>query len=643
MSKPLYFIISICTVVLSPVTSFPQYAVIGDAIRDSCNCYTLTTASQYQTGAVWQQTPINLNNSFDFSFKVFLGCTDSIGADGIAFVLQQSDTAIGIGGEGLGFGAISPSVEVSLDNYQNTDSTADPWYDHITIQENGVFSHFEEATAPIPILPDSSNVEDCAWHTFRIKWDAVTHTLSGYFDGLFRVSKNIDLVPMIFGNNPAVYWGFTGTTGYYVNIQKFCTPLRSGFSSNMVNDTLCTGTPVILKDSSESFTTIKSYFWDFGDGITSTETDPSSHNYAQPGNYEIKHTITAADNCVSDVYTKTIAVGDQPVVSFQVFDSCQVELPRLEVDTALKAGSIDQWKWELNNTPFSNEEKPDISKLAPGDYTMTVTAASNFGCVSDLYTKDFTIQASPLVTFAANDGCVNAPVLFTPQQTDNYTTIKNWYWDFGDKLTSDQKDIDHIYTDSGNYPVRVTATATNGCIGSFSNDIFINSVNANAGNDTAVVVNTNFQLNGSGGSIYTWSPPTGLSNPNIANPVAKLSDDMQYLLTVKTAEGCTDTASVKIRVFKGASVIYVPNAFTPNEDGLNDILRPYCIGIKSLVYFIIYNRWGQKMYSTGQLKEGWDGFYHGSLSSAGNYVWILKAIDTRDNVYNLKGSFLLIK
>ncbi|HSV09269.1 MAG TPA: gliding motility-associated C-terminal domain-containing protein, partial [Hanamia sp.] len=246
------------------------------------------------------------------------------------------------------------------------------------------------------------------------------------------------------------------------------------------------------------------------------------------------------------------------------------------------------------------------------------------------------------ITAVIKDGCINMPVSFNAEQTDNLTSVKNWHWDFGDNNFSDAQDAQNTYSVQGNYNVQLTAEATNGCSTLLSKNLFINAVHANAGKDTLVVMNSPFQLDGSGGSSYSWSPATGLNDPFISNPVGKLSDDLRYLLTVKTAEGCVDTASVKVTVFKG-SAVYVPTAFTPNNDGLNDILKPYYVQIKTLSYFTIFNRWGQKIFSTNDLSKGWDGFSNSNEIVAGSYVWVLKAVDAIGKIYNLKGSFVLIK
>jgi len=635
--KPLFFTFCI-VIILLPTLSYSQYILNGNARQESCNCYLLTDSSQDQIGSVWQSIKINLENSFDFSFNVYLGCEDK-GADGIVFILQTDSNSIGASGQGLGFQGITPSIGISLDTYQNF---SEPAFDHISIETNGNNVHSNSIAGPIPASSVNDNIEDCNWHIFRIKWDASTHTLSTYFDGVFRLSAQKDLVTTIFNNNPLVYWGFSGSTGSQFNIQKFCTPLNSDFNTNFSNNATCFGTSVIFKDSSLSFSTIQSYYWDFGDSMTSIKPNPPPHNYSQPGIYLVEHSITAADGCTSKQVIKTIIVSDKPNISFNIYDTCRTISPRLENNTKVNVGWVSQWKWQLDGNSLSNIQNPDLSNLSPGNHSISLIATSNYGCTSNALTKNFNIKDIPDINITVKDGCVNKAISFIAQKTDSLTTINSWYWNFGDGLSSYAQNTDHSYAIKGIYSVELIVGATNGCNGYVSKTIRINRANAFAGKDTVVLKNTPFFLHGSGGNFYTWSPATGLSNPNISNPVGNATDNITYSLTVETLEGCIDTSSIRVTVFKG-SAIYVPTGFTPNNDGRNDILKPTYFGIKSLSYFTIYNRWGQKVFSTNNMNTGWNGSLDGPNSDTGSFVWILRATDLIGKIYNLKGVFTLLR
>ncbi|MEO5648542.1 MAG: PKD domain-containing protein [Ginsengibacter sp.] len=630
-----------CSVFLFPFNSWSQYILNGSATQESCNCYLLTRDELWQGGSVWQSTKIDLRNSFDFSFNIYPGCRDADGADGIAFILQPVSTSLGVAGGGMGFSGVSPSIGVVVDSWKNVEDN-DPDYDHISIQANGVIVHGNDLAGPVPASSTSNNVEDCNWHVLRIKWDAVTHTISTYFDGTLRLSAVTDLVTTIFRNDPMVYWGFSAATGGDGNLQKFCTALNPVFNSGLANDNVCLGTPVSFTDNSTSFTTIKSYHWDFGDGTSSTLANPPPHAYAKPGVYKVTHSITAMDNCESEPFTRMVTVGDNPVLSLVLFDTCETKVPRVKINATADIGTINHWKWELDGTPFSLLEKPDFSKLPVGNHSITLQVASDIGCFSDVSTTTINIKKVPEISFETKDGCADSTVSFSGEQKDLLTTINSWQWDFGKGIISNKKDTRFIFPEVGYYPVQLEAFATNGCESIFTKNIFINMAHADAGKDTLVIPDTFFQLNGSGGTSYSWSPATGLSNPGIPNPMGNVSDDINYLLTVKTAEGCTDTASVKVTTFKG-SALYVPTAFTPNRDGLNDLLKPYYVGIKALSYFIVYNNWGQKVFSTNDMTKGWDGYFKGKECTTGSYVWVLKALDVDGKPYNLKGTFVLIK
>ena len=169
---------------------------------------------------------------------------------------------------------------------------------------------------------------------------------------------------------------------------------------------------------------------------------------------------------------------------------------------------------------------------------------------------------------------------------------------------------------------------------------------ASAGTDTSVVIGQSLQLNASGGDNYLWSPTLGLSSPNIANPIAIFTEpsaDMRYKVQVYNIAGCYDSALINIKVYATRPTVFIPTAFTPNNDGKNDILRPIAVGMKTIQYFQVYNRWGQLLFSTQTNGQGWDGRINGQVQSNNTYVWVVKAIDFSGAVYFKKGTVTLIR
>ena len=175
-------------------------------------------------------------------------------------------------------------------------------------------------------------------------------------------------------------------------------------------------------------------------------------------------------------------------------------------------------------------------------------------------------------------------------------------------------------------------------------------ITANAGNDTSIIVNQPLQLNAtvssSDANIFSWTPEANLNFSNIHNPIATFNstiDSIRYFVKATTAAGCYGESSILIHVFKAGPEIYVPSAFTPNGDGKNDILKPITVGIKTLVYFKVFNRWGQLIYTTSQIGQGWDGTLNGTPQQSGAYVYITQGIDYNGKIVLRKGTSVLIR
>jgi gliding motility-associated-like protein len=144
---------------------------------------------------------------------------------------------------------------------------------------------------------------------------------------------------------------------------------------------------------------------------------------------------------------------------------------------------------------------------------------------------------------------------------------------------------------------------------------------------------------------YQWSPATDLSNPDIADPVGRFGPDVStiaYLVKATDTFGCSGTATVNVTVARALPDFYVPNAFTPGMNS-NTLFRPVCIGISSLDYFSVYNRWGQLVYSTSQIGQGWDGRIQGKLQESNAYLWVLKGKDYTGRVISKNGAVVLIR
>jgi gliding motility-associated-like protein len=200
----------------------------------------------------------------------------------------------------------------------------------------------------------------------------------------------------------------------------------------------------------------------------------------------------------------------------------------------------------------------------------------------------------------------------------------------------------------------ITATDTVDCPKPVSDTIVVEVipiVTVNAGRDTSIVRNQPLQLFATTNGVpvntkYLWTPNIGLSSDTIFNPIAILNitaDSIKYKVRVTRPEGCFGEDEIVVRIFRTEPDIFIPTAFTPNNDGKNDVLKPIAVGITQLNFFRIYNRWGQLIFETKELEKGWDGTINGVPQGSGTFVFVAQGVDYTGKVVFRKGTCVLIR
>ena len=144
------------------------------------------------------------------------------------------------------------------------------------------------------------------------------------------------------------------------------------------------------------------------------------------------------------------------------------------------------------------------------------------------------------------------------------------------------------------------------------------------------------------GTSAVWDPANNLDDPSSFTPIFRGASDQLYTVKITTNTGCETIDTQMVKTVTHAD-IYVPTAFTPNNDGLNDLLRPTLMGMKELKYFRVYNRFGQLLFDTKTNMEGWNGEYEGSTLPTQVVVWIAEAIGVDGKVYTRKGTSTLVR
>lgn len=181
-----------------------------------------------------------------------------------------------------------------------------------------------------------------------------------------------------------------------------------------------------------------------------------------------------------------------------------------------------------------------------------------------------------------------------------------------------------------------------GCVNTAEVEVLIQEPTADAGADTTIFYGESASLDASGGVSYSWSPSTGLSDPNSENPTATPDLTTTYTVTVTTAIGCEFTDQVTVFVSSDA-LVGVPNAFSPNGDTYNDGFTVSVRGQLSYYNLQVYNRWGELVFETENFENSWNGTFGNEDQPLGSYVWVLNYRDLNGESFAQQGNVTLVR
>jgi gliding motility-associated-like protein len=287
-----------------------------------------------------------------------------------------------------------------------------------------------------------------------------------------------------------------------------------------------------------------------------------------------------------------------------------------------------------------NVAQPNASPAA----TTTYTVSAALGVCVMTGTETITVLPAPVAMATGSDTiCYGQSVQLEGSGGVSYQ------WSPATYLSSTTIPNPVVQTPQKSLTYALNVTGANGCT-SIQPAVVMVEVTTPvvfAGYDTAVLIGQTLPLDAvdidnSGFTNFQWSPALGLDNPSIQNPVATITGDITYTVTASTPTGCSATASIKI-IAVTVSDIAVPNAFTPNGDGHNDVLRVHLIGIKDFKYFRVFNRWGQQVFFSSDPGAAWDGTVAGQVQPLGTYVWMALGLDFSGRAVAREGTVILVR
>ena len=292
----------------------------------------------------------------------------------------------------------------------------------------------------------------------------------------------------------------------------------------------------------------------------------------------------------------------------------------------------------------SDDQTPTFTYPDTGIYIVKLLVNPTTTCPDSIskYVKVF-----PTFSTAFNDTglqCPGMPISFFDLSAASIKPVNGWTWNFGDGSSSTDQNPQHTYQSGGTYNVMLSSQNIKHCIDTSVQQVLIESFKPFAGDDTIIVKGESIQFNPSGGETYGWSPGTYLNATDIKNPIGFFPDTgvFNYVLYVTSSYGCKGYDTIRVWVVNQAS-FYIPTAFSPNGDGLNDVFRPVAVGYRSVDFFKVYNRWGEQVYFGENITAGWDGTYNHKQADMGTYFWQISFIDRDGKRAYLKGDVTLVK
>jgi gliding motility-associated-like protein len=406
-------------------------------------------------------------------------------------------------------------------------------------------------------------------------------------------------------------------------------------------------TPVVLTDRSSvpgNISTISNWWWDIN-GKTMQVQAPSQFT-APAGQVPVKLVVTTNEGCISDTNTTVLNSRYAPLAAFTIGDLfCNNESIHFTDHSTVPASTtqetITKWTWVFDNSMTAIIQNPS-TVFNVGKHAARLTSETSVGCKSVPIDQPFEIFPKPLVQLDINDSCVFVPITYSA--TDLSGNVIKYNWDLGNGFKTGGSSMSMTFNNEGSRPFTLMTYTEKGCRDTIYRPFFIYDNKSFAGRDTVAAIGEPVQLDarGEANMQYAWSPSVGLDHSDIEKPVATLDRDQRYELKTVTEKGCRKESQIMIKRYVGPE-LYVPTAFSPNNDGLNDRFKVVPVGIRSFGYLAVYNRWGQLMYRTTNYNEGWDGTFKGIKQAAGTFVFVVEAVDYKGKKLFRKGTVTLLR
>ncbi len=385
----------------------------------------------------------------------------------------------------------------------------------------------------------------------------------------------------------------------------------------------------------------------FRNGIPITGAASTIYRVTQTGAYHAMLFDNSGCNLATRV--EQITISSIPVISFispTNPNQCLVGNEFSFTNTSTNTIGGMQYNWAMGDGTVLNTKDIKYAYTRAGNYNVQLIVSTTSVC-ADTGNFEVQIYTNAIGDFTVDRGCIGLPVKTINNTIDTGSSPVNYLWDLGNGQVSNVRNPPtQVYQMPGAYLISLSVNTAQCPLPyhTIRRTLIIDKPKPGISYPFQyAVVNIPITLQARlvGESVF-WSPGINLDSRTSFTPEFEGSADQMYTIEIKSRTGCVTIDSQLVKIVKQVD-IFVPTAFTPNSDGINDLLRPIMFGIKELRYFRIYNRVGQLVYETRSTDQGWDGVFKGIAQHTQAFVWIVDALGGDGKIYSKKGSSVLLR
>lgn len=387
--------------------------------------------------------------------------------------------------------------------------------------------------------------------------------------------------------------------------------------------------PVTIQFNNSS-TSTSNFYWDFGNGTIDSVNFEPQVTYVQPGQYVTELIVLDTTCNASD--TSSVLITVFPSVSFNLPNSlflCTDSSLTLAPSNLI--GGANQFVWSstnlFNDTLNISVADSSLEILVPDNDSYYLFATNGQCDYED--SIQISVFSESILIAGPDSVCLNSPTLYTA--VNNSQTQFSYLWSPSNIIQGPANQASVTISPSSAQYLFLQATSANGCTVEDSAYVFVSFINPGlvqaSVNPPIVNPGSTVALSGnpSGYPFYQWSPTTGVANPNAQNTEATVDQTTVFTLTVSDGVcSVSDTAEVKVyEIICELPYVFVPNAFSPNNDGYNDVLYVRGLFVEKMI-FRVFDRWGELVFESTDVNFGWDGIFQGRKLDPDVYDYYLQ-------------------